>query len=266
MGTSTPLDTSPHAGEADASLSFFEQPLVTLPWRAPLHWLVLGWRDFCRAPGPGLFYGGCFVGMGWLLLYVFQHAAIYTLALSAGFLLLGPVLCLGLYDVSRQLEAGERPGLLPSLTAWRARAGALSLFAGMLLIVEMVWARASLIVFALSFNGMPDFKGSLLALLNPAHLEFIVGYTAVGAVFAALIYSLSVVAMPMILDRHTDAITAALTSLRLCLTQPGVMLLWGALVTGVIALAMAPGFFGLLVAGPVIGHASWHAYRSAVPR
>ena len=266
MGTSTPLGTSPHAGEVDASLSFFERPLGTLSWHDPFQWLARGWRDFCLAPGPGLFYGACFVVMGWLLLYVFQHAAIYTLALSAGFLLLGPVLCLGLYDVSRQLEAGERPGLLPSLTAWRARAGALSLFAGMLLIVEMVWARASLIVFALSFNGMPDFKGSLLALLNPAHLEFIIGYTTVGAVFAALIYGLSVVAMPMILDRHTDAITAALTSLRLCLTQPGVMLLWGALVTGVVALAMAPGFFGLLVAGPVIGHASWHAYRSAVPR
>lgn len=266
MGTSTPLDSSPHPGEADAALSFFEQPLGPLSWRDPVHWLALGWRDFCLAPGPGLFYGACFVVMGWLLLYVFQHAAIYTLALSAGFLLLGPVLCLGLYDVSRTLEAGERPGLVPSLTAWRTQAGSLSLFAGMLLTVEMVWARASLIVFALSFNGMPDFKGSLLALLNSDHLEFIIAYTAVGAVFAGLIYALSVVAMPMLLDRHTDAITAALTSLRLCLTQPGVMLLWGALVTGVVALAMAPAFLGLVVAGPVIGHASWHAYRSAVPR
>ena len=266
MVASTPLDPSPHPGEAESAQHFFERPLGQLSWRDPWRWLALGWRDFQRAPGPGLFYGACFAAMGWLLLYVFRHAAIYTLALSAGFLLLDPVLCLGLYDVSRTLEAGVHPRLWPSLVAWRAQASTLSLYAGMLLIVEMVWARASLIVFALSFNGMPDFKGSLLALLNPDHLEFIIAYTAVGAVFAGLIYALSVVAMPMLLDRHTDAITAALTSLRLCLAQPGVMLLWGALVTGVIAVAMVPGFLGLVVAGPVIGHASWHAYRQAVPR
>ena len=70
--------------------------------------------------------------------------------------------------------------------------------------------------------------------------------------------------MPMILDRPVDAITAGLTSLRLCLTQPGVMLLWGALITVLVVLAMLPGFLGLLVVGPVLGHASWHAYRGAV--
>ena len=246
-------------------MSAFDLSLGVLPWHAPVQWLRLGWRDFTRAPLPGLFYGACFTGMGWLLLYVFEHAAIYTLALCAGFLLLGPVLCLGLYDLSRTLEAGLKPRLGPSLCAWRTRLGTMSIFGGALLIVEMLWARASLIVFALSFNGMPDFKGSLLALLNPANLGFIVTYLIVGALFAGFIFAISVVAMPMILDRSTDAITAALTSLRLCVTQPGVMLLWGAVVTVVVVLAMVPGFFGLLVAGPLIGHASWHAYRAAVP-
>jgi len=247
-------------------MSAIDLSLGVLPWHAPVQWLRLGWRDFTRAPLPGLFYGGCFTGMGWLLLYLFEHAAIYTLALSAGFLLLGPFLCLGLYDVSRTLEAGERPHLIRSLTAWRTRAGTMAIFGGVLLIVEMIWARSSLIVFALSFNGMPDFRGSLLALLNPSNLGFIITYVIVGAMFAGFIFGISAVALPMILDRHTDAITAALTSLRLCITQPGVMLLWGATVAVVMVLAMAPGFFGLLVAGPVIGHASWHAYRAAVPR
>jgi len=120
------------------------------------------------------------------------------------------------------------------------------------------------VVFAVSFDGMPDFKGSLLALLTPENLPFIVAWAAVGAVFAGLIYAISVVSIPMILHRQTDAITAGLTSLRLVLTQTGVMLWWGALIALLVTLALLPWFAGLLVVGPVVGHASWHAYREAV--
>lgn len=242
----------------------FDIPLRTLGWGAPWRWLALGARDLRRAPGIGLFYGVCFAGMGWLLLKVFQHAPAYTLALSAGFLLMGPFLCLGLYHASRALERGERPDLGNSLLAWDTRTGTLAIFGFVLLVLEMLWARASLVVFALSFDGMPDFKGSVLALLDPQNLEFIVAYLLVGSVFAGLIFSVSVVAMPMILDRQTDAITAGLTSLRLVLTQPGVMLWWGALLTGLVVLAMLPAFLGLVVVGPLLGHATWHAYREAV--
>jgi len=248
----------------DHAPSALDLPLNTLAWGDPLRWLTQGWHDFQRAPLIGVFYGGCFAAMGWMLLAMFQHAPAWVLALSAGFLLVGPFLCLGLYDVSRKIESGERPNLGASLTAWDTRTGTMAIFGGVLLILEMLWGRASLIVFAVSFDGMPDFKGSLLALLDPENIGFIVAYLAVGAVFAGLIFAISVVSMPMILDRSVDAVTAALTSLRLCLTQPGVMLLWGALITLLVVLAMLPGFLGLLVVGPVVGHASWHAYRSAV--
>jgi len=242
----------------------FDIPLNTLAFSAPWQWLRLGLRDFTRAPAIGLFYGACFTAMGWMLLLLFRHAPAYTLALSAGFLLMGPFLCLGLYDVSRTLERGEPPRLAGSLVAWRTRTSTMAIFGAVLLILEMLWARASLIVFALSFNGMPDFKGSLLALLDPENLSFIISYIVVGSLFAGLIFAISVVAMPMILDRQTDAITAGLTSLRLCLTQPGLMIFWGALITLLVVLAMAPGFAGLMVVAPVLGHASWHAYRAAV--
>ncbi len=242
----------------------FDIPLNPLAFSAPWQWLRLGLRDFTRAPTIGLFYGACFTAMGWMLMLLFRHAPAYTLALSAGFLLVGPFLCLGLYDVSRKLERGEPPRLAASLVAWRTRTGTMAIFGAVLLILEMLWARASLIVFALSFNGMPDFKGSLLALLDPENLSFIISYIVVGSLFAGLIFAISVVAMPMILDRQTDAITAGLTSLRLCLTQPGLMIFWGALITALVVLAMAPGFLGLLVVAPVLGHASWHAYRAAV--
>jgi uncharacterized membrane protein len=133
-----------------------------------------------------------------------------------------------------------------------------------LLVLEMLWGRATLVIFAVSFDGMPDFKGSLLALLEPENLGFIVAWLGVGAVFAGLIFSVSVISIPMLLDRPVDAITAGLTSLRLVLSQPGVMLFWGALISGLIVAAMLPWFAGLLVAGPIVGHASWHAYRAAV--
>lgn len=263
VGPHEPAPADP-AAATEVDRSAFSLPLRTLRLTDPLQWLAAGWRDFLRCPGIGLFYGGCFMAMGWLLMVVFRHAPAYVLALSAGFLLTGPFLCLGLYQASRHLERGEKPDLGDSLLAWDTRTGTLAIFGFVLLVLEMLWGRASLIVFAVSFDGMPDFKGSLLALLDPDHLEFIVAYLLVGGFFAGLIFAVSVVSIPMILDRPVDAITAGLTSLRLVLTQPLVMLGWGALLTLIVVLAMLPWFAGLLVAGPVVGHASWHAYRAAV--
>lgn len=242
----------------------FDIPLNTLQWVDPLRWLARGLQDFRQAPAIGLFYGACFVAMGWALLRVYEQAPAYVLALSAGFLLAGPFLCMGLYRVSRQLERGEPADFAGSLMAWNTRTGTLAIFGFVLLVLEMLWGRAALVIFAVSFDGMPDFKGSLVLLLDPENLGFIVTYVGVGAVFAGLIYAISVVSIPMILDRPVDAITAGLTSLRLVLTQTAVMVVWGALITGLVVLAMLPGFLGLLVVGPVIGHASWHAYRAAV--
>jgi uncharacterized membrane protein len=238
--------------------------LQTLSWRDPLWWIRKGVADFARAPFIGLFYGACFMVMGWALLKVYEHAPAYTLALSAGFLLMGPFLCLGLYRTSQRLERGEKPDFGDSLLAWDTRTAQLGIFGFVLLVLEMLWGRATLVIFAVSFDGMPDFKGSLLALLDPQNLTFIVAWAAVGAVFAGLIYAVSVISIPMILHRQTDAVTAGLTSLRLVLTQTGVMLWWGFLIAATVTLAMLPWFAGLLVVGPVIGHASWHAYRAAV--
>jgi uncharacterized membrane protein len=242
----------------------FDLKLHALSYTDPLRWLAAGWRDFVRAPGIGIFYGGCFMVMGWALLKMFEWAPAYVMALSAGFLLVGPFLALGLYRVSQRLENGEAPDFGDSLLAWDQRTGTLAIFGFVLLVLEMLWGRATLVIFAVSFDGMPDLKGSLLALLDPENLGFIVAWTGIGAVFAGLIYAVSVISIPMILHRQTDAITAGLTSLRLVLTQTGVMLWWGFLITAIVVLAMLPGFAGLLVAGPVIGHASWHAYRAAV--
>ena len=231
---------------------------------APLQWLRMGWRDFRRAPAIGLFYGACFVGMGWALLAMFEYSPAYVLALSGGFLLVGPFLCLGMYRVSQRLEDGEQPGFTDSVLAWRTRTGQLGIFGVVLLVLEMLWARSTLVVFAITFDGVPDFKGSLLALLSPENIVFTLVWASLGALFATLIFSVSVVSMPMILHRRTDAISAGLTSMRLVLTHTGVMLGWGVLISVLVVLALLPWFAGLLVVGPVLGHASWHAYRATV--
>jgi uncharacterized membrane protein len=259
-----PTDPPQRTDEPPVPPTAFDIALRPLKFSDPLHWLALGWQDFRRCPVIGLFYGGCFAVMGWLLLKMYEFAPAYVMALSAGFLLMGPFLCLGLYRASQRLETGEQPDFGDSLLAWDTRTGTLAIFGFVLLILEMLWGRATLIIFAVSFDGMPDLKGSLLALLDPENIGFIVAWVGVGAVFAGLIYAISVVSIPMILHRQTDAITAGLTSLRLVLTQTGVMLWWGFLIALIIGLALLPWFLGLLVAGPVIGHASWHAYRAAV--
>ena len=262
----TPAATAAIAAAAATPdrVSALDLALNPIRFSDPFRWLALGWRDFVRAPGIGLFYGAVFMVMGWALLKVYEQAPAYTLALSAGFLLMGPFLCLGLYRVSQRLEAGQKPDFGDSLLAWDTRTGQLAIFGFVLLVLEMLWGRATLVVFAVSFEGMPDFKGSLMALLDPGNIGFITAWAAVGALFAGLIFAVSVISIPMILDQQTDAITAGLTSLRLVLTQTGVMLWWGFLIAALVTLALLPWFAGLLVVGPVVGHASWHAYREAV--
>ena len=110
--------------------------------------------------------------------------------------------------------------------------------------------------------ALARFYGDLLQLEN---IGFLLSYSAVGAVFAGLIFVTSVISIPMILDRQTDAISAGLTSIRACLQNPGVMLWWGLLIALLVGLAMLPWFAGLLVAGPVVGHATWHAYKQCLP-
>ena len=235
----------------------FSLPLAHLTPAHPLRWLRLGWADFKRCPRIGLFYGLCFFAMGHALLAMFQNAPAYVLALSAGFLLMGPFLCLGLYDASKAMQThSHRPSLRASLMAWRPTKGTMGIFAGMLLILELLWGRASLVVFAVTFNTMPSTEKLLPQLINPENLGFLITYTVVGGIFATLIFVTSVISIPMIMDRHTDAISAGLTSIRACLQNPGVMFIWGATITWLIALAMLPFFPGPADRGP--GHRPRH--------
>jgi uncharacterized membrane protein len=237
----------------------------SIGFSAPFRWLVLGVHDVRLQPGIALFYGTCFWLMAATLGLVFRHKPEYAMSIVSGCLLVGPFMAMGLYDVSRRLERGEAPALSHSITCWDKHVGSMGMLVLVLIVLELLWGRASLVVFAVFFNtGMPSSASVLQAVFNPKNWEFVAVYTAVGGAFAALVFSSMVVSIPMILDRDTDAITAAITSMGVVFENTGVMLLWGALIVGLTALALLPWGAGLVLLGPLLGHASWHAYRDAV--
>jgi len=231
----------------------------------PLAWLGQGWRDFLAHPLQSAFYGACFAVMGWLIVFTFRNAYQYVSALVTGFFLVGPFLAIGLYDLSRRRQRGEPARLAPTLDAWRPNVGAIGMFALVLGVILLVWARASLVVFALFYtHEMPSVQGFLAQVLSLDNLEFLVAYFCVGGFFALLVFAISAVAVPMMMDRDTDGIVAVLTSVKAFGTNLPAMLLWGLIITVVIGAGFALWFAGLVVAVPVIGHGAWHAYRDLV--
>ena len=239
--------------------------IVDLSFADPLRWLARGWHDLKAEPGIGFFYGLCFWGMALILGAVFRHLPEYTMTMVSGCLLIGPFLAVGLYEVSRRRELGLKPDLGTSLTCWDTHIGSMGLLVLVLVVLELIWGRASLVVFAVFFNtGMPSTVGVLQAIFNPETWEFVLVYAAVGGGFAGLVFATSVVSIPMILDRDTDAISASLTSLQVFFSNLTVMLFWGALITGLVVVAFIPWGLGLLIIGPWLGHATWHAYRASV--
>jgi uncharacterized membrane protein len=254
MNTSTTADSTP--------LSI---ALQTLHWRDPWRWLRKGWSDILAAPGIALFYGACFWGMALVLGWVFRSRPEYVMSMASGCLLLGPFLAMGLYDSSRRREAGLAPELGQSITCWDKHLGSMGMLVLVLVVLELLWGRASLVVFAVFFNtGMPSTTGVVQAIFNLQNWSFVAVYALVGSIFAALVFSTTAVSIPMILDRDTDALTAAITSMRVVLENTAVMLLWGALITLLVVASLWAWGAGLLLVGPLLGHASWHAYRTAV--
>ena len=246
-----------------------EAPRKTIPPLRAVHvlqWLAAGWRDMRAYPGISAFYGVSFCAMALALGAVFQSKPEYTMSIASGCLLLGPFLAMGLYEVSQRRERGEIPKLSSSLVCWKSHVRSMAMLVLVLIVMELLWGRASLVVFAVFFNtGMPSTASVMQAVFNPENWEFVAAYTVVGGAFALLVFAISVVSIPMILDRDTDAISAAITSIEVFFQNTPVMLLWGASISGLIALSLAlPWCLGLLLTGPLLGHASWHAYRGAV--
>lgn len=232
---------------------------------APFRWLASGLSDLKSCPIPSLFYGFCFAGMGLLVTIVFEHAYEYTMAVTSGFLLLGPFLAMGLYEISRRRELGETCSLGPTLTVWRRNAGNIGIFAVVLGVVFLVWARASLVIFALFYsNEVPNLSGFLGQVVRFENLDFLAVYFGVGLVFATIAFGVSIVSIPLMLDRNQDAISSMLGSMGVLFRNPGTMFIWAAMLVSLTIIGFLTFHLGLVFLMPVIGHATWHAYRELV--
>lgn len=236
----------------------FVVPCRTLDTAAPLRWLRLGWADMKRAPRLSLAYGLALMLLSVLIAlftWRFGTLALY-IGLATGFVFIGPVLAVGLYSISRQLGKGLRPVLGYCLREGTTHLKELLVLGVILLVVLLVWARAAAMVHVF----FPAISEPGLAELLP----FLGIGSAIGAVFALIVFAASAFSLPFILDRKVDAITASVSSFNAVLKNKKPMALWAGLIGLSVLLGFATAFVGFAVLLPLIGHATWHAYRETL--
>lgn len=236
----------------------FAAPCRRVSMDAPLRWIRLGWRDLRTAPLPSLSFG---------LVIALLSLGISTLAWQFGgrwmvlvmlplFVFAAPVLALGLYAISAELERGEKPSLAKCLREERCRLGDAMVYSLVLLVVGLLWMRAG--------AGVQIFYPEKDDPTIGEFVRFFAIGTVVGAVFALLTFAASAFALPMLLDRRADGMTAVVTSCNTVLRNKPAMLVWLLLILAAVLIGFATAFVGLVVVMPLIGHATWHAYRETV--
>ncbi len=256
----------------DANALPFVAPCRRLGTWEPTGWLRRGWGDFKTAPRQSLTYGAVVVLLSWALAYIAIRFGGYfeLLALVSGFILLAPLLAVGTYSISEQIERGQQPSLRRCFSVGRRAFGNLMVFALILMIVFLVWWRAASAVhifFPVDMTS-PDWTD---------YLQFLGIGSAVGSIFAVIVFAAAAFSLPMLVDREADSVTAVVSSINAVLRNKPAMVVWAAL----IVVAVSPGFALLLLgrergAGfalvmallgitlPLIGHATWHAYRATI--
>jgi uncharacterized membrane protein len=236
----------------------FAAPCRRLGAAAPFEWLRLGWADLRAAPRQSLSYGLIMLLLSYLITaatWLFGNAGLY-LGLVSGFVFVGPWLALTLYAVSRRLE-DRRPVTLGRSMRDAAKAvGNALVFAIILTVVFLVWARAATMVYVF----FPPTENPGWSELLP----FLAVGTAVGAVFSAIVFAASAFSLPMLMDRRTDTVTAVVTSVNAVLRNKSAMAVWAVMIVACVLIGVATAWLAFVVLLPLIGHATWHAYRQTI--
>ncbi|UGY15625.1 DUF2189 domain-containing protein [Bradyrhizobium septentrionale] len=236
----------------------------------PFEWLARGRQDLMTRPWMSLAYGILILLISVVLVggLIASERDYILFPAFAGFMVVGPILAVGLYEKSRRIEAGE-PLEWQNLFFVKPRSGGQILFTGVLLcLLTMVWMRAAVIIYALFFGLLP-FPGldRIVPMLfsTPTGWAMLVVGTAVGGLFAAFSFAISVFSIPMLLNEDVDAFTAMGSSMALVWNNLRVLLIWAVIVLALFLMSLATCMLGLVVIYPLLGHATWHAYRAAQP-
>jgi len=233
----------------------------------PLRWLKHGWDDLSHHPSASVAGGLAVAAIGAALIVAGRKSPHLAPALVGGFLLVAPMAALPFHALSRQRQAGGRPDLGEALAQGQRNLGSLALFGLLLTLAFLAWERVGAVTFALLYGGrVPDLSNLVADVLLSGHYSALaIAFSGIGALFAAGVFVIGVVSAPMLLDREdSDLIGAIATSVRACRANPAPMLLWAGLIVVLMAVGYATALLGLVVIFPLLGHASWHAYRDLV--
>ncbi len=243
-----------------------ELPIVrTITFDRPAEWLSKGARDIMRAPAASLGYGAIWVVTGYLMigLLVQYDLAHYAATLITGFFLVGPLVAVGFYEISRRLELGQEVRFADTWHAWSRHPGQVATLGVMLMVILLAWIRLATLIFALMFQGVtPDWAHFVTSvLLSAENLPLLLVGTVTGGILAGLVFGLTVISAPMLMDRNIDAFSAVILSMRALKQNPGAMLLWSFQIVLFVGAGLATLMLGLIFTLPLIGHATWHAYQ-----
>ncbi len=229
-----------------------------------------GLRAFARAPPYGLFFGGVYAigGIAIYALLVVYSMPWMIIPIAIGFPLIGPFVAAGCYEVSRRLAAGQPLSWKAVLlTVFHQRERQMGWMAFVVLFILWVWVYQVRLLIAL-FLGRMSFatleKFATVVFTTQQGWIFLAVGHVVGAALSLILFSITVISIPLLMEREIDFVTAMITSVKAVLASPGPMLGWGVFVTVAMLVACAPFFLGLLIVLPVLGHATWHVYRKAV--